>query len=51
VGNIILFPAFAMLVALGFAVAESAVEHSWHKGVNRVVLAVVLGIILGSLSM
>jgi hypothetical protein len=47
VGNIIMFPAFAMLVALGFAVAESAVEHSWRKGVNRVVLAVVLGIILG----
>ena len=47
VGNIIMFPAFVMLVALGFAVAESAVEHSWHKGVNRVVLAVVLGIILG----
>jgi hypothetical protein len=47
VGNILLFPAFAMLVALGFAVAESLVEHSWHKAASRIVLAIVLGIVIG----
>jgi hypothetical protein len=46
-GNFLIFPSFVMLIGLGFAVAESAVERSWRKGVSRAVLAVVLGVVLG----
>jgi hypothetical protein len=47
VGNLIMFPAISMLVALGFAVAESVVERSWRKAVSRAVIAIVLGIVFG----
>jgi hypothetical protein len=46
-GNFLLFPAFVMLIGLGFALAESIVEHSGRKALIRGILAVVLGIILG----
>ena len=46
-GNVLMFPAFVVLVSLGFAIAESAVERSWQKAVSRGVLAVLLGVILG----
>jgi hypothetical protein len=42
-----MLPAFAMLVALAFAIAESVVEHSWRKAASRAVVAIVLGVVLG----
>jgi len=47
IGNILMLPAFAMLVALSFAIAESVVEHSWRKAASRAVVAIVLGVVLG----
>jgi hypothetical protein len=46
-GNVLMFPVITMLVALGFAVAESMVERSSHKAASRAVLAIVLGVVLG----
>jgi Inner membrane component of T3SS, cytoplasmic domain len=45
-GNLVMFPAFAVLVSLAYVLAESVVERSWKKAVSRAVLAVVLGVIL-----
>jgi CDP-diglyceride synthetase len=47
VGNILMLPAFAMLVALAFAIAESVVEHSWRKAARRALIAIALGVVLG----
>jgi hypothetical protein len=46
-GNFLLLPAFVMLMGLGFALAESIVEHSSRKAIIRGISALALGIILG----
>lgn len=46
-GNIWMVPMILTLMSLGFGVAESAVERSFHKALLRGVLSLPLGVIFG----